>query len=121
VATLKEQMAADLDVFYNTDEFAVDAEYTPKATGVAVQVTAIVDEGEIDNYHGRQSDGLEHVLTCERDVRSGFNHRSISNSSITRAVITVRVRAADVPAPDVSDEINIDGAVYRVVEMFDDA
>jgi len=119
LATLKEHLAADMDVFYNTAEFAEDAEYTPKATGVAVQVKAIVDEGEIDNYHGRQSDGLEHVLTCERDVRSGFNHRSIS--SITRAVITVRVRAADVPAPDVYDEINIDGAVYRVVEMFDDA
>ena len=122
MATFKDQMAADLDVFYNTDEFAVDAEYTPKATGVAVQVKVIVDEGDIDNYHGRQGDGFEHILTCQRDVRSGFNNRSISNaSSITRTVITVRVRAADVPVPDVYDEITIAGAVYRVVEMWDDA
>lgn len=114
-------MAADMDVFYNTDEFAVDAVYTPKSTGVAAAVKVVVDDGVIDNEHGSQGDGFEHILTCERDVRSGFNNRSISNASISRDVITVRVRVADVAVPAVYDEIEIDGAVFKVVEMFDDA
>ena len=110
MATLKEYMAADMDVFYNTDEFAVDAQYTPKSTGVAAQVKVIVE-----NDDGMQSDDFEHVLTCERDTRSGFG------GFITRSVITVRVRAADVAVPAVYDEIEIDGSVFRVVEMFDRA
>jgi len=115
MTSLKEQMAADLDVFYNTDEFAVDAEYTPKATGVAVQVKVIMDEGEIDNENGRKGDGFEHVLTCERDTRAGFG------TFISRGVITVWLRVSDVAVPAVYDEINIDGSVFRVVEMFDHA
>lgn len=115
MASLKEQMTADLDVFYNTDEFAVDAAYTPKATGVAAQVKVIVDEGVVENDDGMQSDDFEHVLTCERDTRSGFS------GFITRSVITVRVRVSDVAVPAVYDEIEIDGSVFRVVEMFDHA
>lgn len=115
MTTLKEQMSNDLSVFYDTDEFAVDAQYTPKATGVAAQVKVIVDEGVVENDDGMQSDDFEHVLTCERDTRSGFG------SFITRSVITVRVRVYDVAVPAVYDEIDIDGSVYRVVEMYDRA
>lgn len=115
MSTFQERMADDLDVFYNTDEFAVDAEYTPKATGVAVQVKVIVDEGELENHHGRQGDGFEHILTCERDGRAGFG------SAFSRELVTVRIRVSDVPDPGVYDEITISGDVYRVVEMFDDA
>jgi len=115
VTTLKEHMSNDLSVFYDTDEFAVDAQYTPKATGVAVQVKVIVDEGVVENDDGMQSDDFEHILTCERDTRSGFG------SFITRSVITVRVRVSDVAVPAVYDEIDIDGSVFRVVEMYDRA
>ena len=71
----------------------------------------------LTTINGRQGDGLEHILTCERDVRSGFDvssRRGITRT--TRAVITVRVRVSDVPVPVVYDEIAIGGAVYRVVE-----
>lgn len=115
MASLKEQMTADLDVFYNTDEFAVDAQYTPKSTGVAAQVKVIVDGGVVENDSGMQSDDFEHVLTCERDTRSVFG------SFITRSVITVRLRVSDVAVPAVYDEIAIDGSIFRVVEMFDHA
>ena len=115
MTTLKEHMSNDLSVFYDTDEFAVDAAYTPKSTGVAAQVKVIVDEGVVENDDGMQSDDFEHVLTCERDTRSGFG------SFIARSVITVRIRVADVAVPAVYDEIEIDGSIFRVVEMFDHA
>jgi len=115
MTTFKEQMADDLDVFYNTDEFAVEAEYTPKATGVSSDIKVIVDEGDVENNHGMHDDGFEHVLTCERDARSVFGN------FMTRNVITVRIRVSDVAAPAVYDEIKIDGSVFRVVEGFDHA
>ncbi len=114
MTTFAEDMAADLDdVFYNTDEFAVDAIYTPKATGVPVAITVNVEYGEIENSHGMQNDGLEHVLTCERDARSGFG------GQFGRSVATVWVKVSDIAEPAVYDEIEIDGSVFRVVEMFD--
>ena len=40
--TLKEQMLADMPIFYNDDEFAEEVDYTPVG-GAETQITAIVD------------------------------------------------------------------------------
>ncbi|WP_320043189.1 hypothetical protein [uncultured Desulfobacter sp.] len=114
MTSFADDMAQDLEeVFFNTDEFSVEVVYTPKATGVPVPITVNVDYGEIENSRGKQSDGLEHMLTCERDSRSGFG------GQFSRSVATVWVKVSNIAEPAVYDEIEIDGAVYRVLEMFD--
>ena len=115
MTTLKDQMADDMSVFYNTDEFAQDVTYTPKATGVPAEIRAIVDYGEIENRDGVKSDAFEHVLTCERDTRSGFG------GDFSRRVATVWVKVADVAVPAVYDALEIDGQTYKVVDIYDHA
>jgi len=41
--TLKTQMTADLPAFFNTDEFADDATYTPQDGSAASAITAILE------------------------------------------------------------------------------
>ena len=114
--TFKDQMANDLDnVFFNTDEFAVEVVYTPKATGVGQSIKALVDYGLPENIQGNRGDGYTWTLTCERDVRSDFVHGN------TRSVATVTVNASDIPEPKYRDIITIDGVEFRVTEIFDHA
>ena len=61
--TFKEQMAADMPVFFNTDEFAVDVLYDD-GTG-AVGITAIMNDG--DGGTGRNADAAT-ILVQKADV-----------------------------------------------------
>ena len=116
MTTFKDQMAIDLDnVFFNTDEFAVEVIYTPQSGGPGQTIKAIVDYDVDQNSQGIKSDGYEHILTCERNIRSVFG------TGIIRNVATVTVKITDVPEPRYRDKIEIDGVEFLVAEIFDHA
>ncbi len=86
--TLKDRIAADLEsVFYNTDEFAVAAEYTP-ASGTKRDIRVVADYGDGDEYRGADSYGVR----C-----------------------TMRIRTSEVAQPARSDRVTINGVSWIVI------
>ena len=81
--TLKQQMIADLDIFFNTDEFAEEITYTP-AGGSATTITMIPDA---------QNAGIQSVAPE-------------SDSMI------IYVKTSDVPSPNYKDTFTINGEVW---------
>ena len=116
MGSFTDQITADLDnVFFNTEEFAFDIVYTPKATGTGLPIKALVAFGGVDNIRGNSGDGYTWTLICERDVRSDFSRGS------TRTIANVVIKSSDIPEPRYRDRITIDGKDYRVTEVFDNA
>jgi hypothetical protein len=86
--TFKAQLVTDLDVFYNTDEFAETVTYRPSGY-TAVSIPAIIDYGK-----GFESEG--------------------SDSLNTNA--TIRIRVSDIATVAPGDEVTIGAGSWRVMD-----
>jgi hypothetical protein len=85
--TLKTQMADDLSIFFDTDEFAETISYTP-LDDAARNITAIVD---------RSAPGQEPYIR-------GHN----------TATCEISVKASDMPTPQLGDLFTIDDQTWEV-------
>lgn len=87
---IKDQIAADLEIFFNLDEFA-----------------------EMHNINGRQLPAI--VESAATRVRS--NRKSENYDGIYGGEVVVYVRAADFPAvPSYGQTFRLDGKLYYVAE-----
>ncbi len=86
--TFKDALADDLSAFFNMDEFAEEATYTPSG-GVAIVVGAIVEPEQ------------DQVMTSGRTGKIGV----------------LFVRASEVPFPTYRDSVTVDGTVWRVIQV----
>ena len=87
--TLKDHLEEDLDVFFNTDEFAEMVGYTPADGGAPVEIPAFVDFDENPEEMGT-------------GVRSSGR---------------ITVKAADVPAPRYRDAFVRGGVTFTIVRV----
>ncbi len=91
MSAFKDQLTSDLDVFFNTDEFAEAVTYTPSG-GSAVSISAIVDRAD----GSRREGGL-----------SSLQYEAM-----------IQVKASDLVArPKYRDKVTIDGIDYVVMEQ----
>ena len=72
--TFKTQLADDLDVFYNTNEYAVTATYRPTiATPDVEGIVVLIEEGQGDESQGADSFGVSALLRVRKhDVPMWF-------------------------------------------------
>jgi hypothetical protein len=93
--TFKEQMAADMAVFFNVDEFADIHDIN------GYQVSAIIEKAGTKAFSNRQSEQYDGFYAGE---------------------VTVYVKAAALPvAPVRGQTLKLDGKLYYVVECVDEA
>ena len=81
--TFKQQMIADLDIFFNTDEFAENITYTP-AGGSPASVSAIL----------------------------GDENAAIQDPVPAGDTMRIYVKAGEVPSPNYKDTFTIGGEVW---------
>ncbi|EMS79207.1 head-tail joining protein [Desulfotignum phosphitoxidans] len=114
MTTFKEQMQLDLDVFFDTSEFATSVVYTPASGGDAVTVPAIVDYGATGRMdEGKESDGYVWRLMCAKGVRPDFDRGRVRETAL------VKVRKDQIPAPGYRDTFTIDGEVWTVTDIWE--
>ena len=87
--TFKDQLEEDLDVFFNTEEFAETVAYTPSGEGGPMDIPALVDFDE-------------------NPEDMGANVRSSGR---------ITVKAADVPAPGYRDAFVRGGKIFTIVRV----
>lgn len=83
----KDQMTADLEVFFNTDEFAVNILYTP-----------------VDDF-ARAITGIPAY---------GKNLAAAGSSDPAMAMMSLSVMQSEVPAPQYDEKMEIDGIEWRI-------
>ena len=86
------ESAADRAAFFNADEFAVAAVYTPPAGGGAQSVTGILDDKKLFE---RGADGVNMALRELRFLvlKSAFGAAPLKNGTLAIAAATYRIRA----------------------------
>ena len=89
----KDDMAEDLDIFFDEDDFGGTGDYTSREAGVTVPVRFIVDFGQVS--------GSDKVVS-----------KAISASA------QVQIPRSDLPSPaKYGDKLNIDGREWQVVKQ----
>ncbi len=88
MTTFKEQMAADLDVFFNPEEFGKAATYTPVG-GTGVSTTILLEEGagSQDNVFGVNPAAISKATVKLSDIANPKQHDTIAVGTRTWTVV----------------------------------